>query len=65
MQDYRKTNACKSNEIYNEIKYYFRPSIWIPKTTSLVILDIYAKIVSSIENSGIACGIFLDFAISI
>ena len=32
------------------------------KTTSLAILDIYTKIVSSIENSDIACGIFLDFA---
>ena len=27
-----------------------------------MILDIYANIVSSIENSDIACGIFLDFA---
>ena len=32
------------------------------KTTSLTILDIYTKIVSSIENNDIACGIFLDFA---
>ena len=32
------------------------------KTTSLAILDIYTKIVSSIENNDIACGIFLDFA---
>ena len=32
------------------------------KTTSLAILDIYAKIVSSIENSDITCGILLDFA---
>ena len=32
------------------------------KTTSHAILDIYTKIVSSIENKDIACGIFLDFA---
>ena len=32
------------------------------KTTSLSILDIYTKIVSSIENNDIPCGIFLDFA---
>ena len=32
----------------------------LQKKTTLAILDIYTKIVSSIENNDIACGIFLD-----
>ena len=47
----------KENTLFNH-QYGFQKN----KTTSLAILDIYTKIVSALENSGIACRVFLDFS---
>ena len=58
LMDVRLMQFITKENILFDHQYGFQKN----KTTSLAILDIYTKIVSSIENNDIACGIFLDFA---
>ena len=47
-----------NNNILFEHQFGFQPN----KTTNMAILDLYSKIVNSLENKLISCCIFLDFA---
>ena len=54
----RLLGFLNANKTLFEHQYGFQPN----KTTAMAILDVYTKIVDSMEKKELACCIFLDFA---
>ena len=54
----RLVKFLNSNNIVYEHQFGFQRN----KSTSLAVINVYSKIVEAIENTKIACGVFLDFA---
>ena len=54
----RLLNFLSQNNLLFEHQFGFQPK----RTTNMAILDIYSKIVNSIEDTLVSCCVFLDFA---
>ena len=55
---FRLVKYLEEHNIIYEHQFGFQRN----KSTSLIILDMHAKIIEAIENKQLACSVFLDFA---